>query len=94
MSGPEMQANAIWTALHGLPLRDARRAGRDVLALLLLGALPALAACARAGSGRRRSPLAALGVRRSSRQVAFDAGLVLAGRGARWSRSRSARSAR
>ena len=23
MSGPEVQANAIWTAMHGLPLRDA-----------------------------------------------------------------------
>ena len=27
MAGPEIQANAIWTALHGNPLRDAPRCG-------------------------------------------------------------------
>ena len=42
MSGPEIQANAISTALRGLPLRDAP-GWTGVLALLLLGALPALA---------------------------------------------------
>jgi response regulator RpfG family c-di-GMP phosphodiesterase len=42
MSGPEIQANAISTALRGLPLRDAP-AWTGVLALLLLGLLPALA---------------------------------------------------
>jgi CHASE2 domain-containing sensor protein len=42
MSGPEIQANAISTALRGLPLRDAPP-WTGVLALLLLGTLPALA---------------------------------------------------
>src|SRR4051794_39922384 len=42
MSGPEIQANAISTALRGLPLREAP-GWTGVLALLLLGMLPALA---------------------------------------------------
>jgi CHASE2 domain-containing sensor protein len=42
MSGPEIQANAISTARRGLPLRDAP-GWTSLLALLLLGALPALA---------------------------------------------------
>ena len=42
MSGPEIQANAISTALRGLPLRDAP-AWVGLLALFLLGMLPALA---------------------------------------------------
>ena len=42
MSGPEIQANAISTALRGLPLRDAPD-WTGVLALLLLGVLPAVA---------------------------------------------------
>jgi HD-GYP domain-containing protein (c-di-GMP phosphodiesterase class II) len=42
MSGPEIQANAISTALRGLPLRDAP-GWTGVLALLLLGFAPALA---------------------------------------------------
>jgi CHASE2 domain-containing sensor protein len=42
MSGPEVQANAIWTALHGLPLRSVPRAV-DLLAIVLLAFGPALA---------------------------------------------------
>jgi CHASE2 domain-containing sensor protein len=42
MSGPEVQANAIWTALHGLPLRSVPRA-IDLLAIVLLAFGPALA---------------------------------------------------
>ena len=42
MSGPEIQANAISTALRDLPLRDAP-AWTGLLALFLLGTLPALA---------------------------------------------------
>jgi CHASE2 domain-containing sensor protein len=42
MSGPEIQANAISTALRGLPLREAP-GWTGVIALLLLGTLPALA---------------------------------------------------
>jgi CHASE2 domain-containing sensor protein len=39
MSGPELQANAIWTALHGLPLRNAP-GPLDVLAVLALALIP------------------------------------------------------
>jgi response regulator RpfG family c-di-GMP phosphodiesterase len=43
MPGPEVEANAIWTALHGLPLRSAPD-GLDLLLILACAALPALAA--------------------------------------------------
>jgi CHASE2 domain-containing sensor protein len=43
MSGPEVQANALWTVLHGLPLRTAP-GWASVLAILLLSLAPALAA--------------------------------------------------
>jgi response regulator RpfG family c-di-GMP phosphodiesterase len=42
MSGPEIQANAIWTALHGLPLRSAP-GWTGWLAIVLLGIGPAAA---------------------------------------------------
>lgn len=38
MSGPEVQANAIWTAVHGVPLRDAP-GPVGILAVMLLGAV-------------------------------------------------------
>src|SRR3954468_9705289 len=41
MSGPEIQANAIWTALHGFPLRQAP-GWLDVLCVVLLALGPAL----------------------------------------------------
>jgi CHASE2 domain-containing sensor protein len=43
MSGPEVQANALWTVMHGLPLRTAP-GWASVLALLLLALAPAVAA--------------------------------------------------
>jgi CHASE2 domain-containing sensor protein len=42
MSGPEIQANAIWTARHGLPLRTAPR-WIDLLAIIALALAPAIA---------------------------------------------------
>jgi hypothetical protein len=39
MSGPEVQANAIWTAFHGLPLRSAPM-WLDLLATVLLTLVP------------------------------------------------------
>jgi CHASE2 domain-containing sensor protein len=42
MSGPEVQANAIWSALHGFPLRDAGTAV-DLALIALLALLPAVA---------------------------------------------------
>lgn len=43
MSGPEVQANALWTALHDLPLTDAPW-WAGALAILALGLAPALVA--------------------------------------------------
>jgi len=42
MAGPEVQANAIWTAVHGVPLRDAP-GWAGLLAVCLLGAAAPLA---------------------------------------------------
>jgi CHASE2 domain-containing sensor protein len=50
MSGPEIQANAIWTAKHGLPLRTAPP-WIDLLAIIALALAPAIA-------GLRARPLA------------------------------------
>ena len=52
MAGAEVQANAIWTALHGLPLRSAPPV-LNLLVLILLGVLAPLA--------RWRLPLGAVG---------------------------------
>jgi CHASE2 domain-containing sensor protein len=77
MSGPEIEANAIYTATHGLPLRDAPR-WVDLLAILALGLLPALA------SLRLRALLAALLAPGAAiawflvAQLAFDRGHVVA----------------
>jgi CHASE2 domain-containing sensor protein len=43
MSGPEVQANALWTVLHGLPLRTAP-GWASMLAILMLALGPAVAA--------------------------------------------------
>ena len=78
MSGPEIQANAIWTGLHGFPLRDAPR-WLDLLAIGLLGALvPLLGAL---GSRLLRLALAAPVAGAAYvvlAKVAFDSGTVIA----------------
>ena len=77
MSGPEIEANAIYTATHGLPLRDVPR-WVNLLAILALGLLPALA------SLRVRALLAALLAPGAAiawlvvAQLAFDHGRVVA----------------
>ena len=77
MSGPEIQANAIWTALHGLPLRSAPPL-LDLLAILLLGMAVPLAAV------RFRLLVVALGAPvlgvayGAATQLAFQSGTVLA----------------
>ena len=76
MSGPELQANAIWTALHGLPLSSASDAVA-VLLIVLLGAVAPL--------WRLRARVlvvsvgaVAIGVAYAvAAQLAFDAGVVL-----------------
>jgi CHASE2 domain-containing sensor protein len=42
MSGPEVQANAIWTVVHGLPLRDASWVLTALALLVLATAVPLL----------------------------------------------------
>jgi CHASE2 domain-containing sensor protein len=76
MAGAEVQANAIWTALHGLPLRSAPPAV-DLLILILLAILPLLV--------RWRLPLGVVGaltvvagaVFLVAAQVAFEAGTIV-----------------
>lgn len=72
MSGPEIQANAIWTALHGSPLRPAP--GWIGYALLLLAGLAAGAV-----RSARRAGLALAGglAYAGVAQAAFAAGVVL-----------------
>ncbi|MEN3284860.1 MAG: hypothetical protein V7607_6000 [Solirubrobacteraceae bacterium] len=76
MSGPEIEANAIHTAVHGVPLRDVP-SWLGLLAVVLLGLFPALA------SLRLRALLAALVAPVAGvawlvlAQVAFDHGRVL-----------------
>jgi hypothetical protein len=77
MPGPEVEANAIWTALHGLPLRSAPPI-IDLLVIGLLALLPALAAL------RLRIFAAALlvpalgALYAVAAQVAFDHGRIVA----------------
>jgi CHASE2 domain-containing sensor protein len=77
MSGPEAQANAIWTALNDVPLRGAPPF-LDYAAIVLLGLLAPLARMrwrivAAAGVG-----LAAAAVYVVATQLAFESGTVLA----------------
>ena len=77
MSGPEIQANAIWTAMEDLPLRSAPL-WLDLLAIVALAMAPALA-------GLRARPLAVALVAAlvgvgwlAVAQLAFGEGLVVA----------------
>jgi CHASE2 domain-containing sensor protein len=76
MSGPEIQANAIWTALHGLPLRSAP-GWLAVLALAALGAAPALLAVRLRPLGAALGALAAGATYLVGTVVAFRAGVIL-----------------
>jgi CHASE2 domain-containing sensor protein len=69
MSGPEIQANAVWTALHGMPLRSVP-AWMEVLIIVALALFPFIA-------GLRLRPLAALLVSVAV-GAAFAAGSYLA----------------
>jgi CHASE2 domain-containing sensor protein len=77
MSGPEIEANAVYTATHGLPLRDVPP-WVNLLAILALGLLPALASLrVRALLAALLAPAAAVGWVVVA-QIAFDHGHVLA----------------
>ena len=76
MSGPEVQANAIWTALHGLPLGTAPPLVDALLLLLGAFAVPLLALRARAVVAALAAPV--LGVAYVLvAQIAFEHGIVL-----------------
>jgi CHASE2 domain-containing sensor protein len=76
MPGAEVQANAIWTALEGLPLRSAPP-GLNLVILVLLALLPPLV--------RWRLPLGAVGAATvlagagflAGAQVAFESGTIV-----------------
>jgi adenylate cyclase len=76
MSGPEVEANAIWTVQHGFPLRSTPAALNILLILLMVGAPPL--------ANWRLKPLAALGTAvglgtlfAAIAQLAFDAGRIM-----------------
>jgi CHASE2 domain-containing sensor protein len=76
MTGPEIEANAIWTVLHGIPLRPAG----DWLVVLLIVVAAFVAPLAAWRFGVLRSLLVALGVALGYLvvvQLAFDHGVVL-----------------
>ena len=76
MSGPEIQANAAWTAMHGFPLSSSN-AVVDLLLILLLAAAPA-AATLRMKALPALLVAVALGfLYAAGAQVAFDRGSVL-----------------
>jgi CHASE2 domain-containing sensor protein len=77
MSGAEVQANAIWTALHGLPLRSAPHL-LDLLAIVLLGAgAPLVLVRLRVLKGTLACALAGVAYAVVC-QIAFDGGTVMA----------------
>ena len=76
MSGPEIQANAIWTALHGNPLQPAP-AWLDVLAILLLGAIAPFASLRLSVALAAAASVLLAGIYVVAAQLAFDSGTVL-----------------
>ena len=76
MAGPELQANAISTALRGFPLRDAGR-GADVALIVLLGLVPLALALRLPGPQCALGVLAAAAAFCVAAQLAFDSGRVV-----------------
>ena len=77
MAGPEVQANAIWTAMHGNPLRDAPPAIAFVAIALLGLAVPLLSLIARPAF-TIAGALALAAIVALAAQVAFEHGVVVA----------------
>jgi HD-GYP domain-containing protein (c-di-GMP phosphodiesterase class II) len=76
MAGPEVQANAIWTVLHGLPLRSAAT-WLDLLAILGLAfVVPVLAIRVRPVFAALAAPAAGLAYVALA-QIAFEHGTML-----------------
>jgi CHASE2 domain-containing sensor protein len=77
MSGPEIQANAIWTALHGFPLRELP-AWLDVLFVAALALAPALLSLRLGAAAVGVTALALAAAWLVGAQLAFEAGHVVA----------------
>jgi response regulator RpfG family c-di-GMP phosphodiesterase len=77
MSGPEVQATAIWTVLHGLPLRTTPGWLEALLIALAAFAVPLLALRVRAVVAALAAPAFAL-IYVAVAQLVFDHGIVLA----------------
>jgi CHASE2 domain-containing sensor protein len=77
MSGPEIQANAIWTALHGFPLRQVPR-WVDVLLVIALGLAPALLSLRLGAAAVGLTSLALAAAWLVGAQLLFNAGHVVA----------------
>jgi CHASE2 domain-containing sensor protein len=76
MAGPEVEANAIWTVVHGIPLRSAPTLVNLLLILLLAFAAP----LARSRLGVLSATLISLAIGAAyavAAQLAFDAGWIL-----------------
>jgi CHASE2 domain-containing sensor protein len=77
MSGPELQANAIDTMVRGSTLTDASRLF-DILAILVLGCVPALASLSASRVVRVAAVVAIAAAFLAAVQLAFQAGFILA----------------
>jgi CHASE2 domain-containing sensor protein len=77
MSGPEVQANAIWTAIHHNPLRSAPR-WLALIAILLAATIPALASIRLGVLRSMFAAIVAAGAYLVTAQLAFNAGCILA----------------
>jgi CHASE2 domain-containing sensor protein len=75
MSGPEVQANAIWTVLHGVPLRPLP-IGWDVILVLLAAALAPLTRLRRSVGGLVLLVFIAVAGYLILDQALFDAGFI------------------
>jgi CHASE2 domain-containing sensor protein len=76
MSGAEVQANAIWTAMHGIPLRDSAPA-IPFLLIALLGLVAPLVATRFPAPIAGLAALVAAGLFAVGAQLAFDGGSIV-----------------
>ena len=76
MSGPELQANAVSTALRGFPLRDGGR-GLDAALIVILALVPLALGLLLPAAGCAIGIAAAAAVFLAGAQLAFDSGRVI-----------------